>query len=149
MKRRIRPAVMLAVSLLILMTGCSVGGKNIRITTGMSDSDLFKIGDSKFGVSEALLYLTTEKNVYEESFGKDIWDKNIGDTTFENYVKDSVKDRCARIKTLNLLAKDRKLQLSEPEKEKAAKAAASYFAGLSEEEKQYLGVEETDVVKAY
>lgn len=133
----------------ILMAGCSVGGKDIRLTTGLSDSDLFKIKGSKFSVSEALLYLTTEKNVYEESFGKDIWDKNIGETTFEKYVKDSVKDRCAQIKTLNLLAKERKLQLSEAEKEKAAAAAEKYFSGLSETEREYLGVTKEDVAEAY
>lgn len=149
MKRKTVYFAALTMSVAVLTAGCSIGGKNIRITTGLSDSDLFKIDGSKFSVSDALMYLTTEKNVYEESFGTDIWDKSIGDTTFENYVKDSVKDRCARIKTLNLLAKEKKLQLSEAEKEKAANASQKYFSALSEEEKTYLGVTDADVTKAY
>lgn len=141
--------VAVVASAALLATGCSIGGKNIVITTGLSDSDLFKIDGSAFSVSEAMMYLTTEKNVYEESFGDDIWDKVIGDVTFENYVKDSVKDRCAQIKTLNLLAKERGIRLSDDETGKAAGAATKYYDALTEKEKECIGTDREGVQEAY
>ena len=101
----------------VLTTGCSIGGKNIRLTTGLSDSELFKIDGSAFKVSEAMLFLTTEKNLYEDSYGAEIWTRSIGDITFEEYVKNSVKNSLAEIKTLTLLAEEKKIKLSNEEKE--------------------------------
>ncbi|MDE7431514.1 MAG: peptidylprolyl isomerase [Lachnospiraceae bacterium] len=139
-------AVMAAV---MLLTGCSIGGKNIRLTTGLSESVLFKIDGSPFSVSEAMLYLTTEKNLYEQSFGTDIWDKKIGDVTFEEYVKNSVKNQLAEIKILNLLAKDKKIKLSEEEKAKAVSDAEIYFQTLTDAEKEYMNVKQETVSDAY
>ena len=149
MKKRIVRAAAILMSMAVMVTGCRVGGKNIRITTGLSDSDLFKIDGSKFSVSEAKMYLTTEKNVYEESFGSDLWDKNVGDVTFEEYVKENLKDRLAQIKTLNLLAKNKKIRLSDDETTKAHSAAEKYFSGLNDEEKDYMKIELSDVESAY
>lgn len=133
----------------VLFTGCSIAGKNIRLTTGLSDSELFKIDGSTFSVSEAMLYLTTEKNLYEQSCGTDIWDKKIGDVTFEEYVKNSVKNQLAEIKTLNLLAKNKKIKLSDEEKEKAESDAESYFNALTDTEKKYMNVKLETVSNAY
>lgn len=140
-------ATFLAVS--ILMTGCSLGGKNIRLTTGLKDSELFKIDGSALEVSEALIYLTTEKNLYEESYGSGIWSKSIGAITFEEYVKNSVKNRLAEIKTLNLLAVKENIKLSNEEKEIVKKDAKEYFEGLTKEEKKYMDIDVDKVYKVY
>ena len=95
------------------------------------------------------MYLTTEKNVYEESFGTDLWDKKVGDITFEEYVKANLKDRLAQIKTLDLLAKEKKIRLSEDETNKAHTAAEKYFNALSESEKDYMKIKLSDVESAY
>ena len=133
----------------VLTTGCSIGGKNIRLTTGLSDSELFKIDGSAFKVSEAMLFLTTEKNLYEDSYGAEIWTRSIGDITFEEYVKNSVKNRLAEIKTLTLLAEEKKIKLSNEEKELAKADAKEYFEGLTKEEKNYMNVDEDMVYKVY
>lgn len=149
MKKKLFKTAAAVMAAAILCTGCSIGGKNIRLTTGLSDSELFKIDGSTFSVSEAMLYLTTEKNLYEQSFGTDIWDKKIGDVTFEEYVKNSVKNQLAEIKTMNLLAKEKKIKLSDEEKEKAESDAKNYFDALTDTEKKYMDVKLETVSKAY
>ena len=149
MKRKITGIFLGVLTSVVMLTGCSVGGKNIRITTGMGDNDLFKINGSKFSVPEAKMYLTTEKNIYETSFGTDIWDKKAGDVTFEEYVKNNLKDRFAQIKTLNLLAKNKKIRLTDDEKQSAARAAERYFKTLNVGDKAYLKVTEKEIVNAY
>lgn len=149
MKKRIIKCVLAAVTTSLLVTGCSIGGKDIRITTGLSESELFKIDGSAFSVSEAMIYLVTEKNLYEQAYGSDIWERNISDTNFEEYVKNNVKNKLAEIKTLNLLAKEEKIKLSNDEKAKAKEYADKYFKGLTEQEKEYMGIDADTVYDAY
>lgn len=133
----------------VFATGCSIGGKNIRLTTGLSDSELFKIDGSAFKVSEAMLFLTTEKNLYEQSYGTDIWSRSIGDVSFEEYVKNSIKNKLAEIKTLNLLAEEKKIKLNNEEKELAKADAEKYFSGLTDTEKKYMKVDFDTVYEIY
>ena len=147
-KKWIRIAA-LAMATMVMVTGYKIGGNNIRLTTGLSESELFKIGGSTFSVSEAMLYLTTEKNLYEQSYGADIWDKTLGDVTFEDYVKNSVKNRLAEVKSLVLLADEKKIKLSDEEKEQSKADAEVYFNALTDAEKKYMDVELDNVVQAY
>lgn len=149
MRKRLIQAIAAVLILGTTISGCSVGGKNIHLTTGLSDSELFKIDGSVFTVQEAKLYLTTEKNLYEQSFGMDIWDKKIGDVTFEEYVKNNVKNQLAEIKTMNLLAKEKKIKLTEEEKKTAKADAEKYYGLLTEADKKYIGGDLDDVYKAY
>lgn len=144
MKKKILSVLITAV---ILTTGC--GSLNVKLTTGLSKDQLFKINGSPFSVNEAKLYLTTEKNVCENSFGEDVFDKKIGDTTFKDYIKQNIKDKCAKIKTLNLLAQKRKLELSTDEQDRAKRAGDSYYNSLGKVDKDYLKVTKEDVINAY
>lgn len=133
----------------LLFSGCSIGGKKVYFSTGLSKNELFKIGGSTFEVSEAKLYLTTQKNLYEKSYGTGIWDKDMGGVTLEDYVKDNIKKQLAEIKTLNLLAKDKKVKLTDEETAKAEEAAQTYYDGLSETEIKYMDITLDSVIKAY
>lgn len=148
MKKRL-VKLLAAVSVSVMLCGCSIGGKNIYLSTGLSESELFKIDGSVFSVKEAMLYLTTEKNRYEQSYGTDIWNKDICGITLEDYVKDNVKNQLAEIKALALLAKKNKIKLTETEKKAVEADAKKYFDGLTDDEKKYMGITSEDVEKAY
>ena len=144
-------AKVIAVSAIVALTfcSCSIGGKKLYFSTGLSKGELFKIDGSSFNVSEAMLYLTTEKNLYERSYGSDIWDKDIGGVTLEEYVKENIKKHLAEIKTLNLLAKNKKVKLTDDEIAKAQAAAEKYYSALSEEEINYMNITLKNVENAY
>ncbi len=141
--------IVLMMTVVLGLTGCNVGGKKLYFSTGLSEDDLFKIDGSVLKISEAKLYLTTEKNLYEKSYGSEIWDKNMGEITLESYVKESVKNQLAEIKTLDLLAKEKKVKLNKEENAKAKEAAKTFFDGLTKGEKKYLGVTQKSVEEAY
>lgn len=149
MRKKLVKVIAVTLSASMLLCGCSIGGKKIFLSTGLSDKELFKIDGSVFSVSEAMLYLTTEKNRYEQSYGTDIWSKDICGVTLEDYVKDNVKNQLAEIKALDLLAKKNKIKLSENEKEKIKEDAEKYFNALTDTEKKYMNVTLDDVKKAY
>lgn len=137
-----RMALTVTVLCTIFFAGCSCAGKNVRFTTGFAKDDLFKIQGSTCKLSEAMLLLTTEKNLYEKSYGSEIWVKDIDGVTFEEYVKNNVKNELADIKTLNLLAKEKGIKLTGEEKQQAEAIAANYFVALTPEEVKYMGVTE-------
>lgn len=149
MKGRIIKLAAICTCVTMLLSACSIGGKNIYFSTGLSDSELFKIDGSAFTVAESMLYLTTEKNLYEQSYGSEVWDKDMGGVTLEEYVKLNVKSQLAEIKTLNLLAKQKKVKLSDEEIEIVEKDANEYFDKLTDEEKKYMNVNLKTVIKAY
>lgn len=149
MRRKILKTVAVAVCGTMLLSACSCGGKKLVFSTGLSKNELFKIDGSEFTYQEAMLYITTEKNLYENSYGNDIWDKDLGGVTLEEYVKANIKNQLANIKTMNLLAKDQGVKLNEEEEQRAINAANTYFEGLSEQEKEYMGISKKNVEKAY
>lgn len=149
MKKHLVKLLAVVAIISVTLSGCSIGGKKLYFSTGLSKKELFKIDGSSFQVSEAMLYLTTEKNLYEQSYGSDIWDKNMGGVTLEDYVKENIKRQLAEIKTLNLLAAEKKVKLTEEETAKAEAAAEQYYHGLSEAEIKYMDISLKTVVKAY
>ena len=129
------------------MTGCKSYG--VRLTTGLKDTELFKLNGKVFSVSEAKVYFSTEMNLYEDTFGEDIWENQIGEHSFESYLKQDVKDKCGKILALNIYADKNYIRLSQEEREKAKRAAAAYYQALDEDDKKYLELTEEDICIIY
>lgn len=146
--RRIKIAA-ITTAFALLLAGCSCAGKNLYFSTGLSKNEVFKIKGSVCKISEAMLLLTTEKNLYENSYGSDIWTKDIAGVTFEEYVKDNVKSELAEMKTMSLLAKDKKIKLSEEEQQNVKEIAEKYYNALSETEIEYMKVKKDTVEEVY
>ena len=128
--------------------GCSC--KDVYFTTGLSDNDIFKIDGVATSRQEAMLYLTCEKNLYETSYGSEIWEHQVSEkTTLTDYVKNIVKERLAQVSALNRLAKKNKISLSEKEEKKVERAAEAFYNGLTQEEIEYMDIELEDVNEAY
>ena len=130
-----------------LLTGCS--DTKIVVTTGLASNELFRIGSETCKLSEALVYLCNEKNQYENVYGIEMWDHNVGDMTLEEYLKNQVVSQLSQVKSTVLLADEREIALTDPEKQKAAEAAKEYFTSLSEEEVSALKVSQEEIQTMY
>lgn len=140
--------VLLAVFLTAgMLTGCK--NTKIVVTTGLGANDVFRIGSVSCTLPEALIYLNTQKNQYEEVYGIEMWDHAFGETTLEEYLKSQVLSQLAQMKSMVYLAKEQKITLTEGQKEQAAAAAAEYEASLTETEKELLQVTEEEIQKMY
>ena len=114
-----------------LLTGCS--DTKIVVTTGLASNELFRIGSETCKLSEALVYLCNEKNQYENVYGIEMWDHNVGDMTLEEYLKNQVVSQLSQVKSMVLLAE----------------AAKEYFTSLSEEEVSALKVSQEEIQTMY
>ncbi len=139
------------VCILVLLCSFSACGDKSRVvfTTGFGKEDVFRIDDIRCTRGEIMVYLYTTQNRYEEVYGPEVWNVSKGDITLENNVKDIVLEKTARIKTMYLLAQNRDLKLEESEQTLAERAAEEYFNGLSEEEREFLGISREKLVNMY
>lgn len=148
-----RTAALLTAAVLLCTAGCGApeGGSNVKVvfTTGFEEDEVFRIDQSSCRLAEVMVYLTNTKNQYEAVFGSEIWETSYEGETLEDNVKETVLARIARVKALNLLAKEHGLALSEEERANAEKAAALYYASLNDTERELLGVDEALLCTMY
>lgn len=149
--RNRRMAAALLTVLLLLLSGCmdSLKGSKVVLTTGFEKNEVFRIEDMSCTLPEAMVYLINTKNRYESVYGREIWNVSLDGVTLEENIKETVLAQLAQQKTMNLLARQNGVVLSEEEEARATQAAETYFQSLSEEEKSALQITVKDVEELY
>ncbi len=137
--------------LLLLLTSCGEEGGSAKVifTTGFGKDDVFRIGNGVCTVPEIMVYLTNTANQYENVYGPEIWNVSREGVTLEENIKETVLAKMAQIKTMYLLAQDRKVTLEEEENRRVEQAAAEYFASLNDTEKELMAVDEAVIGQLY
>ena len=142
MKKEKRLAVCVAAMILAVLGLSGCGRTRVVFTTGLSDKEVFRIGDEVCTQPEMMVYLTNVQNEYEKVYGDRIWESSHNGVTLEDNIKDTVLERLTRIKTMYLLAKEQGVELTAEEEKKVEEAGGKYFASLSKEEVEALSVDE-------
>lgn len=156
MNKKIKPLLVFLISALLcggILTGCGddneSGQTKVVLMTGFDKGEIFRIEDISCMVPEIMVYLTNTQNQYENVYGDEIWNISLEGVTLEDNVKDTVLAKIAQIKTMNLLAEEYQIQLAPQEEKCAAEAAAAYFASLTSEEIELMGVTEETICQMY
>lgn len=139
-------SVCMAVSLLSACGIKNTDGVNVVLTTGFNKDEVFRIGSVSCTLPEIMVYLTNIQNQYERIYGAGIWDANLGGITLEENVKDIALAQIAQIKTMNLMAEQYEVTLSEEEELQAENASKDYYASLNETEIDAMGISE-DIIE--
>lgn len=144
-------ALILAIVILLCgMIGCSkLGNTDIKITTGLGKNELFRIGKETCTIQEALVFVTSQKNIYEASYSNQIWEIALNDGTFETYVKESLQNFLAKEKCMVAMAKEHEMALGGEEEQKIKEAAGKYFAALTAEDTARTGITEDTAEKVF
>lgn len=142
-------SILLIIILALSMAGCSAGNTKVKITTGLSSKELFKIGDQTCFKSEALVYATAQKKLIEDAYGSEIWNVSKGDVTVKEYVQDSLKDFLAQLKCIHQMADDNQITLTDQEKTLANSCTEEYMKNLTKEEQDSLGVDKESIQRIY
>lgn len=140
----------LMICMLCTMAGCGDDeNKKVVLTTGFEKNEVFRIEDVSCMLPEIMVYLTNTQNQYEQVYGEEIWETGVGDITLEENVKDIVLAKIARIKTLNLMAKENNVKLNDAEMNKVKVAADEYYDSLSEAERELLKIDKALITNLY
>ena len=127
----------------------SLKGSKVVLTTGFEKNEVFRIEDMSCTLPEAMVYLINTKNRYESVYGREIWNVSLDGVTLEENIKETVLAQLAQQKTMNLLARQNGVALSEEEEARVMQATETYFQSLSEEEKSALQITVKDVEELY
>ena len=135
----------------VSLTGCKVGNTQIKLEAIRlsNNKSVFQINDYKCSLKLAKLYLCNYRNLYGSAYGMDLWQYDFGEESLEQYVKDVTIQELSRIACMDLLAEKQEMRLTDAESDLAKKAAKEYFASLSDAEKSYMDVHESDIQEAY
>ena len=146
---------MLALFVCGLMFFTAVGCKKndadtkLVLTTGFRKNEIFRIETMSCTLPEVMVYLTNTQDQYESVYGKEIWKTDLNGVTLEENVKEMVLAQLAQIKTMNLLAQQHGVALSDAEKKAVKSAAAEYYASLNQAERESMDVTEETIENLY
>ncbi len=153
-KRVIGRKIQVIALILTLVFLCACGkkdgsGTKVVLTTGFGSDEIFRIESMSCKLPEIMVYLTMTQNQYEEIYGEQIWQADLDGVTLEENVKEMVLAKVAQIKTLNLLAELKQIELDETEMEKVKSAADTYYGSLNETEIEMMGVTKEIIKQLY
>ena len=122
-------SIILAFIMMLALCGCS----QVKLAGPMSSKILVTIDDESCTVNEAIFRLMEVRNYYKADEDEMFWYRTIGDTTFAEYIKESVKDEMLKITSSVIIADEMALYLTEEEQAKIQNDASEAYAMISEQ----------------
>lgn len=111
---------------------------------------VFKVGIESCSKNDAKVILMNYQKEYSNLYGIDMWEHDYGqEQSLEDYIKDLTLAQMAQVYTLDIIASEKEVTLSEEEQKKVAEAAKTYLDGLDNTEREYVGVSEKQAEKLF
>ena len=105
---------------------------------------------SGFPDAQAMLIITTEANRYRTVYTDQIWQVQVGEEeSFRLYLLEQIRTFLKEVKTMNLLADERGIQLTGQEKEQLRQLSSEFYQSLTEADRECIGASEEDVYAMY
>ena len=146
-KRRIIVSLCAGIFTSCLLAGCGKGD-SLHVPQIMS-KPVLKVDGESYSLSEAKVYLVNYQNLYGTVAGVDLWQQESQEGMLEDYIKNLTMAQLTKILSMDSLARNREIALTDEEVAGVEKAAKAYFESLSEKELAYLEVSQTDIQKLY
>ena len=111
---------------------------------------VFKVGSESCSKDDAKVILMNYQKEYSNLYGIDMWEHDYGqEQSLEDYIKDLTLAQMAQVYTLDIIASEKEVTLSEEEQKKVTEAAKTYLDGLDDAEREYVGVNEKQTEKLF
>lgn len=105
---------------------------------------------SGFPDAQAMLIITTEANRYRTVYTDQIWQVQVGEEeSFQLYLLEQIRTFLKEVKTMNLLADERGIQLTGQEKDQLRQLSSEFYQSLTEADRECIGASEEDVYAMY
>ena len=136
----------------LMLTGCNLDGRSVTIknytfelVTGTHEDSVIRGGDFGLTAGQLRLLLTGVRDGYEAALTSSIWDMQLDDVSFGEYVDDTVLDMAVRLMIVNMLAADKHIELGDAETADST-ASADAFYDEHEEELTYISRAEVEAL---
>ena len=138
--------------MLTSLFGCGVDDElpsKVVLTAGFGKDEIFRIEDMSCNLPEMMVYLTNIQDQYEDVYGSEIWDRKIDGVRLEDNIKEMALSKMAQVKAINLLAKEKGIQLDEDELALVEEATDTYYNSLNDTEIEKMGIDRNTIKKLY
>ena len=111
---------------------------------------VFKVGSESCSQEDAKAILMNYQKEYSNLYGIDMWEHDYGqEQSLEEYIKNLTLAQMAQVYTLDVIASEKEVTLSEDEQKKVSEAAKTYRDGLDDAEREYIGLNEKQTEKLF
>ena len=131
----------IAAMLVIMAAGC---GESAPIT---SEAEVVE----GYTDAQIMLVAVTERNRYNKIYTGQIWGIQVDreGTTFQEYLLGEVRHFLEEVKTMNRMADQEAITLTNQEQERLRELAEDYYGSLTETDRSYIGVSQEEVYQLY
>jgi PPIC-type PPIASE domain. len=137
----------ISLGLIWCLTGCQNG-----LPEGLPILSESRMKEEKtYSMPEIMLIVATERNRYEQVYTNEIWKVTVDEdgTLFQTYLMEQINGFLEEVCTLNLLAAERGITLSEQEKERLRQLSAAYYESLTDADKTYIQAGPEEIYQLY
>lgn len=152
-RKRFLPLLLCMVMGCGMLSACGIKSNTpvIGRLVGLNDDQVFKIGKVICTKPEYMFFVLDNANRMSLDLGGNVdWKKNVTkDETLEEYLMNKTKMEVSTKYTMTAIAKSAGIKLTDQEETQIEEAASTYYNGLTQEEKDFTGAKQKDVVKVY
>ena len=117
---------------------------------GLGSNQLFRIEGEICQKGEAEIFLASQKAMYESSYGSDIWNVEMENgKTFGDHMLDSLKELLARLKCMQIMAREQGVSLTSEESSLAETAGKEYYSKLGRDTARQMDVSESLAIQVF
>lgn len=144
MKPYIQSFIRCGLAGLLLAAGLSGCGRGMPIVSDTKENKVYSM-------PEMMLVVANERNRYELVYTEQVWDVAVDKegTTFKDHLLDEVQGFLEDLRTMNLLAKEKGITLTEQEKDSLHQLARAYHGSLTERDLAYVQADQDDIYNIY
>lgn len=140
--------------LLFVLLSCTAcgnmsGNTKVVLTTGLNKDEVFRIETVSCSKQEMMVYITNMQNQYENVYGTEIWDTETNGQTLEESVKENALAKMAQVKTMNLMAEEMGIELTNAEIKQVENAGDIYYNSLNNTEIAQMEIDRDTIVSLY
>ena len=127
-------------------SGISLGGYQI---SGLTSEELLCVGDEVCPLPEAMIFVSSQKKMYQDTYGAEIWQVSLGEESLEDYALEQLKSYLGRLFAASQMAEEMRLSLTEQETVRLSQAVEDYLSHLGEQDQAVVGITRENAEDAF
>lgn len=135
----------------LFLTGCSKSGISLGgyQISGLTSEELLCVGEEVCPLSEAMIFVTSQKKLYQDTYGEEIWQVSVGEESLEDYALGQLKSYLGQLFAASQMAEDMRISLTEQENVRLSQAVEDYMAHLGTQDQAVTGITREDAEDAF
>lgn len=127
------------------------GNESAKVDNGnpFINEIIIRVDDEEVSYSEVVLYLKYVQSYYENMFGEDIWDYNLGETTIGELAKNDVINTIIERKITKKQWENYEVVITENDEIKINDDSTDYLKNITQEDAEYFGITSEEVYQFF